>query len=503
MLHFHAIYFAIYASDCILEKYIYFANTYMKLTKLLLLLSITYSPFALSIDPIDILTTAVKPAGSSVAVTVWDLTKNKAVYTHNGEQLMLPASTQKLFIASSALKALGPDFHYTTTIETNGQMVNGTLTGNVYIRFDADPSLTTNDLYNLLQQLKTQGVKKIAGDVLLSAPLKQPTRAKGWVWDDLGICFAAPVSGYILNKNCVMAELVPTKGNKSKVDLFEKLPLDVTSKVNYDPKKLQKDCQMDLNKVSINHYVIEGCHHQKRKVSLELAIPDPEQFAIDYVAQSLSDLGIKVTGRVTENKIHIISDKVHIGKIIASHNSEDLTDLLKDMLLNSDNLIADTLTKKLGQVTFETRGSFVNGTRAIKQILKKQGIDLSQAVLADGSGLSRYNLVSAHQLLETLKVINSDPDLKVIKQFLPVAGGSGTLLNKQIFNYSPLKGFVVAKTGTMSGVSCLAGFITIPGKHKYAFAILENGRSKQESKKPPFEAAFLKGFIQQVIDGSI
>ncbi len=475
----------------------------MNIKKLVLLLAAAYSPFAFSVDPIDILTAAVKPVGSSVAVSVWDLTKNKAVYSYNGKQLMLPASTQKLFIASSALKTLGPDFHYTTTIETNGQMVNNTLIGNLYIRFDADPSLTTDDLYNLLRQLKTKRINKIAGDVLLSAPLKRPARAKGWVWDDLGICFAAPVSGYILNKNCVMAELVPTKDNRSKVDLFEKLPLKVTSRVNYDPNNLRKDCQMDLNKVSINHYVIEGCHHQKRKVSLELAVPDPEQFAIDYVAQSLSELGIKVTGKVTENKIRVISDKIHIGKIIASHNSENLPDLLKDMLLNSDNLIADTLTKKLGQVTFQTTGSFSNGTRAIKKVMKRQGVDLSMAVLADGSGLSRYNLVSAHQLLETVKAIDSDPDLRVIKEFLPVAGNSGTLLNQQVFNYSPLKGYVIAKTGTMSGVSCLAGFINIPGKHKYAFAILENGISKQQSKKPPFEAAFLKGFIQQVIDGNI
>ena len=469
---------------------------------LFLLLTIVYSPFSVAIDPIDILTTAVKPEGSSVAVSVWDLTKNKAVYSLNGEQLMLPASTQKLFIAVSTLKNLGPNFHYTTTLETNGTIVNNTLIGNLYVRFDADPSLTTNALYNLLQQLKSQGINKIAGDVLLSAPLKQPARAKGWAWDDLSICYAAPVSGYILDKNCVMAELTPTQGNRSKINLFDKVPLVIDSKVNYDPKKLQKDCEMELNKVSINHYVLEGCHHQKRNVSLEIAIPDPKQFAIDYVAQSLSDLGIKITGKVTENKIHIISDKVHIGKIIASHNSDNLTELLKDMLLNSDNLIADTLTKKLGQVTYERQGSFFNGTRAIKKTMKQQGIDLSNAVLADGSGLSRYNLVSTHQLLNTIKAIYADPQLRILIDFLPVAGESGTLLNKQVFNYAPLKDIVIAKTGSMSGVSCLAGFINIPGRNKYAFAIIENGINKQQSKKPPFEAAFLKGFIQQVINGS-
>ncbi|MBM7073251.1 D-alanyl-D-alanine carboxypeptidase/D-alanyl-D-alanine-endopeptidase [Shewanella sp. 202IG2-18] len=468
----------------------------------ILLLLFLFSSHAFALDPLDILITAVKPKSSSVSVAVWDLTSNKPIYSYNAHQLMLPASTQKLFIASSALKELGTKFQYQTSIETNGKIVNGTLRGNLYIRFDADPSLTTNDLYTLLQQVKSLGVKHISGNVLLSAPLKKTSRAKGWVWDDLGICFAAPISGYILDKNCVTAELLPTKGNKSKVHIFKHVPLQITSTVYFDPKHVQQDCEMALNKVSINHYVIDGCHHNRRKVPLEVAIPDPQQFALDFVAQSLSELGIRVSGRVSNNKINLISNEVHISKVIARHNSEKLPALLKEMLLNSDNMIADTLTKKIGQLEFKTQGSFVNGTRAIKKTMKSLGVDLSDAVLADGSGLSRYNLVSAHQILETLKAIHDTPTLKLLTNALPVAGRSGTLLNKHAFNHPPLKDIITAKTGSMSGVSCLAGYINIKGKHKYAFAILENGISHKQSKKQPFEAAFLKGFIEQIKNGS-
>ena len=466
--------------------------------KIFLITVITYCPYTYAINPLDILTLSSKPPTSSVSVAIWDLTNNKSTYTYNAHQFMLPASTQKLFIASSSLNKLGPDFHYTTTIETNGKIVNGTLRGNLYIRFDADPSLTTKELYALLEQVKVSGIKKITGNVLLSAPLKKPARAKGWVWDDLGICYSAPISGFILDKNCVSAELVPIKGNKSKVHTFQEVPLIISSNVYYDPKRLQPDCQMDLHKVAINHYSIDGCHHATRKVALEIAIPDPQQFAIDYVAQSLSKLGIRVTGRITENKIHIISDNIHFGKVLAHHKSEQLPQLLTEMLLNSDNMIADTLTKKLGQLEYSSTGSFINGTKAIKKIMNSLGVNIDDATLADGSGLSRYNLVSAHQLLETLKAIHYNKKINYLENALPIAGERGTLLNKHAFTHAPLKGIITAKTGSMGGVSCLAGYVNIPGKNKYAFVIMENGISHKQSKKTAFEAVFLKGFIQEI-----
>ena len=471
-------------------------------TKIFLTFVFLFCGNAFAINSLDLLTATIKPKHSIVSVDIWDLTNDESVYNFNSDQLMIPASTQKLFIASSSLTKLGPNFHYTTSVETNGQVRKGTLKGNLYIRFDADPSLTTQELYSLLQQIKEQGIKKISGDVLLSAPLKRPSRAKGWAWDDLNICYAAPISGYILDKNCVTAELVPINRNRGKVHIFKDVPLKISSKMYFDPQKSQHDCEMDLNKVSINHYVLEGCHHKKIRVPLEVAIPDPQQFAIDFVAQTLSKLGIKISGRVADNKIHIISNDVHIGRVIARHQSEKLPILLQDMLLNSDNLIADTLTKKMGQLEFNTQGSFINGTRAIKKIMQSLGVDITDAVLADGSGLSRYNLVSAHQILETVKAIYYNSELKILVNSLPVSGYSGTLLNKPAFNHNPLKNIIVAKTGSMTGVNCLAGFINIPGKNKYAFVIMENGVNKQQSKKQPFEATFLKEFVKLVQDNN-
>lgn len=116
---------------------------------------------------------------------------------------MLPASTQKLLVAAAALKGLGSDYRFTTSLYRRGKVTQGVLHGDLLFAFDGDPTLSRTQLASLLEQAKQSGINKVQGDVLLLGQPQRLSRASGWAWDDLGICYSAPVSSYIIDGNCV------------------------------------------------------------------------------------------------------------------------------------------------------------------------------------------------------------------------------------------------------------------------------------------------------------
>lgn len=146
--------------------------------------------------------------------------------------------------------------------------------------------------------------------------------------------------------------------------------------------------------------------------------------------------------------------------VVASHSSAKLPQLLDTMLKDSDNLIADNLIKAIGAHFYLQPGSFANGTEAVKQILYSQAdIDLSRAQLADGSGLSRNNRISTQNMMAILKYIwQHDAELGLVA-LMPKAGESGTLKYRQSMRQDPIKGNIVAKSGSLYGSYNMAGFV--------------------------------------------
>ncbi|MCD8475930.1 MAG: D-alanyl-D-alanine carboxypeptidase/D-alanyl-D-alanine-endopeptidase, partial [Shewanella fodinae] len=116
---------------------------------------------------------------------------------------MLPASTQKLLTAVTAWQVLGEDFRFHTRLFTTGHIKNGVINGDIYLQFSGDPRLTRAQLAQMATKLAATGVQKIAGKVVLVGNNDSQWQAPGWVWDDLGICYAAPVSAFVIDQNCV------------------------------------------------------------------------------------------------------------------------------------------------------------------------------------------------------------------------------------------------------------------------------------------------------------
>lgn len=485
--------------------------------------NINQQPTALYLDNMLQL---LKPIHSQLGITVWDMTSQKAVFQYNNQSLMQPASVQKLLTALAATKQLGKQFSYQTQLTTladqpldKTQISNGVYSGDIYIEFSGDPTLTFQDLHQLLGSLSTLGITKLTGNIMLASEQDSQLQAPGWVWDDLGICYAAPISPFIINKNCVYGRLSTNGYNKvAKITIMGSRPIDITNDAyfvsptidnpvvkpavtlpvaNALPAYLTESvpqCQLTLSRFDNNRYHLSGCHVGAKSLPLAIAISDPQIYAQHIIAKQLESLGIRYNHPITTIKMNKQPKFMAQRQVIASHQSDALPQLLETMLLESDNLIADSLLKKLGEVYYQTPSDFARSGQALKTILYSIGIDLSTANIADGSGLSRYNLLTPEHVLSVLTVIYQQPEYRFLLDLLPESGVSGTLRYKRYFNKSPLKHHVFAKTGSMLGIANLAGRVNVSNGHNYLFVLFENGLSPQIKKqqKAPFSAVFLQ-----------
>lgn len=390
------------------------------------------------------------PQGSRAALKIQALAQNtNFAETDNQTQLFPPASTLKLVTALAAKLELGDDFRYQTSIES--------VKNDVVIRFSGDPTLTTPDLKQLLTTIKQSGINKITGDLWLdNSAFTGYDRAVGWPWDILGVCYSAPASAISLDDNCVQASIYTESDGKTRVYVPEHQPIYVTTQAKSVSKIEQESTQCDLELLSSpdNHYQLQGCLQSRSKpLPLKFAVQDSALYTQRVLNTLLRQQNIELTGQIKVGKYS------KQGKTLATHQSALLPDLLEVMLKKSDNLIADNLTKTIGAQFYLQPGSFGNGTKAIKQILfAKTGIDLEHTPLADGSGLSRNNRFTSQNMAAVLRYIwQNEQELGLIA-LMPTSGTDGTLKYRRSMRKAPIKGELIAKSGSLYGSSNMAGF---------------------------------------------
>ncbi len=431
----------------------------------------TFSHPALAAKPV--------PEGADIALYVVDAQSGKAIYSERAELFQQPASLQKLVTGLAAALFLPADFRFTTALETHQE--------DMILRFGGDPSFTRSDLRLLIGQLKAH-TTTINGNLYLNGSIfDRFERAIGLPWDNLGVCYSAPASSLSMNGNCVYGKLEattepPVKAVKANASELVSIAVDnITLQEGVNTHNI--DCDLKLIANDNNHYTVGGCvgTHQL-PVGFHLAVQNPTELMTKVLYDELQRAGITLKGAIIRN------DQVK-GTEIARHRSAPLSGLIDEMVKKSDNLIADNLMKTLGNQYFKQPGSFENGAAAIKAILQeKANIDLSRAVIVDGSGLSRNNKMSAKQLMQVVQYIFQHPEVELVET-MPVSGVSGTLQWRPSLVNVPLKGQVTAKTGSLYGVYNLAGRIkTRSGKSLLFVQIINNyhpvSKNRNVARKP-------------------
>lgn len=415
-----------------------------------------------------------------VGVEVRSLNSGQILYQHNAKRWYTPASTVKIFTAAAALAYLGPDYQFRTQVIADSQnFKNGVLYGNVYFSFSGDPSLKHSDLEEMVGELAKMGIKQIHGDVYIDDFIfDQANYGPGWLWDDQNFCYAAPIGGVIIDRNCFPFKLTASARANSPAaltigDEYRFMPIENSVM----SRSSSGDCPLILRASENNQYYLSGCiRPDARTIGLQVAVKNIRLYAQNIVDQLLKQQGIRVTGEITFKSTPDFQQPI----ILAHHDSLPLTRLVTRMLRKSDNLIADSLYKKIGYTYWHQTATWKRSSQAIASILSKRtGIDFTQLRMVDGSGLSRYNLISPTQMVQLLRYAYRDDKIRnAFFTALPVAGISGTLK----WRMSKLAGRVMAKTGNMKGISSLAGYVTTSRNSKVVFAILSDDFLKKPNR---------------------
>lgn len=445
------------------------------------------------------------PDGANLALMVQKVGAQAPEIDYHGKQMALPASTQKVITALAALLQLGPDFRFTTTLESKGSVENGTLKGNLIARFGGDPTLKRQDIRNMVAALKKSGVQKIEGNVLVDTSIfASHDKAPGWPWNDMTQCFSAPPAAAIVDRNCFSISLYSAQkpGDLAYIRIANYYPVNMFSQVRTLARGSAEAqyCELDVVPGDLNRFTLTGCLPQRADpLPLAFAIQDGASYAGAILKAELNDAGITYSGTLLRQ-----TQENQAGTVIASKQSVPLHDLLKQMLKKSDNMIADTVFRMIGHARFGVPGTWRAGSDAVRQILRQQaGVDLGNTIIADGSGLSRHNLLAPATMMQVLQYIaQHDTELNFISM-LPLAGYDGSLQYRAGLHEAGVDGKVSAKTGSLQGVYNLAGFITTASGQRMAFVQYLSGYAvepaDQRNRRIPlvrFESRLYKDIYQ-------
>lgn len=414
---------------------------------------------------------------ATVGVILQDAESGRVIYDYHGSKHFLPASTTKLFTAAAALNELGPDYCYATTLYYQPNLLkNGVYSGDLALHFSGDPSLQLAHLHSLLKKLQEAQIKTVNGNLWIDDTLFDgPMLGHGWTWDSTAWYHAAPVSAIIIDRNQFGITLFPAQQIGGAVGAkleaiypgakFRKLKANVRGVTFQESETL---CQIMVDVNDANDVTLGGCWPiGSEPVHLRLAVKNPRAHAQQLILEALQTLQINFKGKIKFGKTPANLTR------LAHHDSEPLHVLLSSILGDSNNLYAECVTKTLGAKLYKT-GSFKTGALAIQQILARStGIDFTQTRLLDGSGESRYNLLTPQHLSRLLYVMHHEKNLgPYFRGALALSGVNGTL-QRRFASFDTLAN-IQAKTGTLNGVSALSGYLTTRNKHDIIVTIMIN-----------------------------
>ncbi len=433
--------------------------------------------------------------GALWGVHVINLRTGNVLYSRNADQNFVPASNVKLLTAAAALDQLGPDYHYETTVHADGPVEEGTLKGNLIVRGVGDPTLggyeqrrdPTQVFRRWADSLEARGITHIAGNVVGDdTRIDETPLGKGWSWSDISYAYAAEIGGLIFNKNTVDLRVSGRQVGEPAQVTWEPYETDYVRVVNRSrtvPFREEEDEEyqrvMGTNTIHVRTRV-----HPNGVEKESITITDPTLYFTHILRTVLQREGISVAGnptRLDAAGLSLSYDRPSVRQI-ASYRSPPLFQIAKTMNKESENLYAEQLLRTLAaEVPPETEedldpASSPLGVKAVRETLARAEVDTSEVQLVDGSGLSRQNLLQPRALVRLLRHMWLHPDPDISSAFfdsLPKGGEEGTL-EYRFKGGAPAQANVRAKTGTLSNVSSLSGFVTSDRGTPVAFSVFCN-----------------------------
>lgn len=450
-----------------------------------------------------LLSTSPAARAAFFGVEIFDLQSGRVLFAANSDHFFVPASNTKLFTTALALSRLGPDYRYHTVVRARRKADStGRIQGDLVLSGGGDPNLSVRAIpyqtgassgnplqaiEDLADQVVTQGVRRIDGSVVGddTAFVWQPY-APGWGIDDPVFDDGAPVSALAIHDNVFSLDVLPGEheGDLARLRVrpaLEYFELDDRVRTS---NRLEKKIYVERAAGSRQVRVWGTIPHGDPGSTLHLAIDDPALYAARALHEALLRRGVAITGDPRAKHL-LPADAGNLERRpperpgspaessaeLARRTSPPLLDSLRIVDKVSQNLHAEMTLRSVALARRDI-GSIEAGIAELQDFLEEAGLQRDEYSFHDGSGLSRYNVVTPHAIIQLLRYMHASPYREQWLSLLPVAGEDGTLSAR--LGGSPAAGRIRAKTGTLNHVSALSGYAQRSGGGMLAFSILTN-----------------------------
>lgn len=442
---------------------------------------------------------------TDVSMFVYDLDAGEVLVQIDADKRMIPASNMKLVTTAAALINLGPDFVFRTELRMLPADGEADRDPALVIHGDGDPAFgdpvileqhgfSVEDLLGFwVQAVVDTGQQRFSRLIVDDRVFDRDFTHPSWPADQLVYRWCAPVAGLNFYQNVLDVLPQPTSwGRAPVVSLF---PPEATRFLKTTNKATTgRTDSFWISRQDAESLSFHGTVKNRRRVPVQVPLADPPLFLGRVMAERLKDRGI-VVGEVVRPELDL---RLPRGKVLHRMRTT-LPLVLERTNQDSQNMFAEALFKRMGRQVTGRPGGFDNGAASVRIAMQKLlGPRVSVLKVADGSGMSRDNRVTARFLVELLVAMREHGDEDVAEAFLSslaVGGENGTL--KRRFRKFDSRAEVLAKSGYLRGVSALSGYIVRPGDegegHHIAFAMLFNGF------EPPISNAKLKRLQEEFL----
>lgn len=401
----------------------------------------------------------------SIALWVQPVEGGAPLMSHRADQAMNPASAMKLVTTYAALEALGPAYRWKTEVYARGSVQQGVLSGDVLIKGYGDPALDVPALWQMLQQLQQQGIQRISGNLLLDGSIFAPSVGQGPVLDnEPWRAYNAQPSPWLLNgRHTSFRFQVERAEGRARIVVQPEFALPEIQVVNtLQPRAGPcNDWRSDLRysitpmpspndervTVAFSGTLPEQCDTRY----LELSILSDTQYLLASFKLLWQQLGGQFNGRVQRGELRADD------RLLVRWQSPPLEQVVRDINKWSNNVMARQLMLTIGLEAGMAPVDEASAALSVQHTLRQCGLQFPELVLDNGAGLSRQARISAEHLGQLLVTAYRRPLMPMFLASLPVLGVDGTTQKR--LTAPETRGMGYLKTGSLEGVSSLAGYV--------------------------------------------
>ena len=409
-------------------------------------------------------------------ILIVDPERGDTLYSHDAGKLLVPASNQKILTSAVALDVLGPDFRYETPFVAGGPIHGGQLEGDLFVVGRGDPTISDHlagdamlPLQAVADSLAARGVTRIQGRILpLGNAFPDANIGHAWEHDDLATSSGAAIDELLFNEGIASVRIRagPMVGDTvhartSPASTFPRLRVLATTSDSIGPDSVARlSAVKDTLRGDV---VISGTIPQGDSATLTVAFRDPAEAFLAALREAFAGRGIAIADSVFADTTR--RDTLFILR------SPPLSEILAAFMKPSQNQIGEVLFKTVALTRTDT-GTGRVARRVIAERLREWGAEPDGFLVWDGSGLSRQDLVSPETLVRVLDAMRRHAHFQTYYDAFPVAGVDGTLRSRM--RGTAAEANARGKTGTLSSVRSLSGYVTTADGRLLLFSVLCN-----------------------------